>query len=456
MEQLRVEVTAADGAGRRCQGSLERLLLDQGVDCQAPDKSDPRLVLFGKVTTSLLDQVRARSRDCGGRLLAAAVRSEAIQHSASWRLLAAGAADVFHQLLLNDLARQVVARLGRWHEVDRLMVSPAVQRNLVGESATWRAVLAQIVEVARFTNASVLVTGESGTGKELVARLVHTLDDRDDKGDLILVDCTTLSQELSGSELFGHRRGAFTHAHQAREGAFALADGGTLFLDEVGELPPRLQAELLRVIQEGTYKRLGSNRWRKTRFRLVCATHRDLAADVEAGRFRADLYWRLATWTCRLPPLHRRRQDVPLLVAHFLRQELGGEDPAVDPAVMAVLVDREYAGNVRELKQLAGRLAHRHVGDGPISVGDLPFEERPGVADAESQASWFEDPLERAVRRALAQGAGLEDIKHQAADVAVRLAVAEEPDQQQAAARLGISRRAVQMRLAAMRKRNEL
>src|SRR5262249_51814424 len=154
---------------------------------------------------------------------------------------------------------------------------------LIGDSPAWRRLVRRIVEVARFTDAAVLITGETGTGKELVARLVHALDPRTTKRKLVLLDCTTIVPPLSGGAFFGHERGASTGATPTRDGAFALADGGTLFLDEVGELPLALQAELLRVVQEGTYKRVGSNEWRETQFRLVCATNRELlehAADA--------------------------------------------------------------------------------------------------------------------------------------------------------------------------------
>jgi transcriptional regulator with GAF, ATPase, and Fis domain len=172
--------------------------------------------------------------------------------------------------------------------------SPLVRNNLIGQSLAWNSVLRQIIEVARFTDASVLIMGESGTGKELVARLIHTLNPHTKKRDLVVVDCTTIVPDLSGSEFFGHERGAFTGALAPRDGAFALADGGTLFLDEVGELPLGLQAQLLRVVQERTYKRVGDNTWQRTDFRLVCATNREPLQEVQQGRFRCDLYYRLS------------------------------------------------------------------------------------------------------------------------------------------------------------------
>ena len=140
-----------------------------------------------------------------------------------------------------------------------------------------------------------------------------------------MLDCSTLVPSLSGSEFFGHERGAFTGAVDARDGAFALAAGGTLFVDEIGELPPELQTQLLRAVQEHTYKRVGGNVWRQTDFRLVCATNRDLQADVAAGRFRQDLYYRIAGVCCHLPPLRDRLDDVPVLTEYFLRELSPGE-----------------------------------------------------------------------------------------------------------------------------------
>src|SRR5262249_40812748 len=145
--------------------------------------------------------------------------------------------------------------------------------------------------------------GESGTGKEVVARLIHLLDSRPNKRDLVVLDCASIVPELSGSEFFGHERGAFTGALTERNGAFALANDGTLLLDEIGDLPLPLQVQLLRVIQEHTYKRVGGNKWCKTEFRLICATNRDLFDLIGRGAFRADLYYRIAGYICKLPPL---------------------------------------------------------------------------------------------------------------------------------------------------------
>ncbi len=318
-------------------------------------------------------------------------------------------------------------------------------------------VLGELVEAARVAKTPMLVTGESGTGKELAARLIHDLDPRLDKKALVVLDCTTIVPTLSGSEFFGHERGAFTDAVAARDGAFAEADGGTLFLDELAELPLGLQAELLRVIQEGMYKRVGSGLWRRTRFRLVCATNRDLRQEVEKGRFRNDLYHRIAAWTVRLPSLRDRQGDVPLLAEHLLRAirpELG--TPVYDPAVLDVLERRNYPGNVRELRQLVERISARHTGPGPITVGDLPGEERPrDETEMTAEDDWNGGELERSVRRALARNAALHEIGRAAEEIAIRVALEESGGNlRRASARLKITDRALQMRRAATRKQN--
>jgi transcriptional regulator with GAF, ATPase, and Fis domain len=368
-----------------------------------------------------------------------------------WQLLGAGASDVFAWDHSADPAAEVNARFERWDQVDRLMRSPTVQKNLVGQSRDWIVKLRQIVEVANFTNASVLLLGESGTGKEMVARLIHSLDSRPNKHELVVLDCTTIAPELSGSEFFGHERGAFTGAVTTRAGAFSLADGGTLFLDEVGELPLTLQAELLRVVQEHTYKPLGSNLWRRADFRLVCATNRDLLKEVEQGRFRRDLYSRIASWTCKLPPLRERLEDIIPLARHFIDELRDGEPVEMDDPVLEHLLKRQYPANVRDLKQLITRIVYRHVGPGPITVGDIPEEDRPSIESA--LENWCDESFERAIRRALAEGLGLKEIGRTAEDTAERLAVDEERGNlQRAARRLGVTDRALQIRRASRKR----
>lgn len=420
---------------------------------ETPTPHSGGVVFFEEVTPQLFEQLRAASRRGLERVLAVAVSRSRLKIESVWKLLRAGASDVFAWDHSENPAREVAARFNRWERVDEIVESPLVKENLVGESPAWIRVLREVVEVARFTDASVLILGESGTGKELIARLIHTLDQRPGKSELIVSDCTTITPELSGSEFFGHERGAFTGAVASRDGAFALADGGTLFLDEVGELAIHLQAELLRVVQERTYKRVGGNAWQKTDFRLVCATNRDLIDEQSKGRFRSDLYYRIASWICRLPALRERREDILPLARRFASKACPkdvAEPPEFDDAVIEYLLTREYPGNVRDLKQLVTRIIQRHVGPGPITVGDIPEDERPDRID--DQRDWRCESLEDAVRMAIVSGVNLKEIERSAGELAERIVLEEEHGNlQRAASRLGVTDRALQIRRAARR-----
>jgi transcriptional regulator with GAF, ATPase, and Fis domain len=412
------------------------------------------VVVFDQITQQLFDFLRAASRNSLDRVLAIAVSRSTLIGGGAWRLLQVGASDVIAWDNSANPAEEVAARFERWDSVDRLLHSPLVQNNMIGKSPTWISVLRQIVEVAGFTDASILIMGETGTGKELVARLIHSLDRRSNKQDLVVLDCTTIVPELSGSEFFGHERGSFTGAVSARDGAFALANDGTLFLDEVGDLPLGLQAQLLRVVQEGTYKRVGGNSWQHTNFRLVCATNKDLVEEVARGRFRSDLYYRIAGWTCKLPTLRERSEDILPLVRYFMQQHRNGEEPSdLDESLRDYLLMCEYPGNVRDLKQIITRIMCRHVGSGPITVGDVPEEERPSTEIGEKD--WCNAAFENAIRRALALGVGLKEIGRVAEETAVRIAVGDENGNlQRAASKLGVTDRALQLRRAA-RRQNE-
>lgn len=434
-------------------------LEDVGVSTYALDPnapSGPGMLFFDEITQRLCDFLREVG--CSGlqRVLAIALSRSALGDGGAWRLLQAGASDVFTWDHSVSPARAVAARFERWESVDRLVRSPLVQNNLVGHSPAWTSVLRQIVEVARFTDASILIMGETGTGKELVARLIHTLDPRPRKRDLIILDCTTIVAELAGSEFFGHERGAFTGAVAPRDGAFALADGGTLFLDEVGDLPVGLQAQLLRVVQERTYKRVGGNTWQHLDFRLVCATNNDLLQEVMRGKLRHDFYYRIASWTCRLPPLRERTEDILPLARHFMqRLQPNAKPPELDESVREYLLKREYPGNVRDLQQLVSRIMSRHVGPGPITVGDIPEEERPAAPP--DLGDWYDTAFELAIRRALAQGLGLKEIGRAVTEAAIRIAVGDEAGNLRRAARkLGVTDRALQMRRAARRQNEEV
>ena len=424
--------------------------------CQLNTLASPGIVFFSAVTPLLCDFIRSCSQHGLRRLLAVTMR-DALANGIAWQVLEAGASDVLGWNAAGDATSTIAARVQRWYEVDTVVNSALVQNHLVGESAIWRGLLRQVVEVARFAepdDAPVLLIGETGTGKELIARLIHSLSPRRTKGDLVVLDCTTIVPELSGSELFGHERGAFTGAISARDGAFALADRGTLFLDEVGELSLGLQAQLLRVAQEHTFKRVGGNTWHKTDFRLVCATNRDLLVDEASGRFRSDLYYRLAGWSFRLPPLRERAEDILSLARHFLRQRRPGQDPPeLDEPVQEYLLTRSYPGNVRDLRNLVLRLAERHVGPGPITIGDIPTDERPPITPVGE--SWRDLAFEQVVRSAMVRGASLREIRRAAEDTAIRIAFGQEEGNLQRAARLlGITDRALQMRRAEQRQRS--
>jgi transcriptional regulator with GAF, ATPase, and Fis domain len=429
------------GLDSGCVATLTGALADAGVRVTPPAEALALLVVFARADEEVLRTVRAEAGAGRGPVLALGLHPGTFSAEDAWRLLGAGAADAYRWTGTEGAA--IRERVERWADVEAIVRSDLVSLNLVGRSPSWIRELRAICEIARFTPCSVLLQGESGTGKELAARLVHSLDPAAEQRELVIVDCSTLVPELSGSEFFGHERGAFTNAHATREGAFERANGGTLFLDEIGELPLQLQAQLLRVVQERTFKRIGGNEWHRTAFRLVSASNRDLLAEVEAGRFRADLYHRIAAWTCRLPPLRERPDDVLLLAEHFL-SELGVRCSGFDEPVKQHLLSRRYPGNVRELRQVVERLGRRHVGSGCITVGDVPPEDRPAL---ERTDDWRGADLEGAIRRALAAGAGLKEIGREASEAAIRLAIGQEKGNLQRAARvLGVTDRALQLR----------
>ena len=249
----------------------------------------------------------------------------------------------------------------------------AAQFGMIGESPAMQHLLTEIAMVAP-SDATVLIHGDSGTGKELVVRALHASSARSEKP-LITLNCAALNESLLESELFGHEKGAFTGADKRREGRFVEADGGTLFLDEIGDISPMMQVRLLRVIQEREVQRVGSNQTISVDVRLIAATHRDLAAEVSAGRFRQDLYYRLNVVTIEMPPLCQRREDIPLLAEHFRQRFAERNRKAVKgftPQAMDLLIHYAWPGNIRELENAIERAVVLLTGE-YISERELPL-----------------------------------------------------------------------------------
>ena len=215
----------------------------------------------------------------------------------------------------------------------------------------------ELIRKVAATNAAVLLTGESGVGKEVVARAIHQASPRA-AGSFLKVNCAALPEELLESELFGHQRGAFTGAYRDKPGKFELAEKGTLMLDEIGEVPFRLQAKLLHVLQDGEFARVGGERVLETDVRVLAATNRDLQAEIRAGRFREDLYYRLNVIEIRVPPLRERRDEIPALVDHFLKTANAQYGRSVDipPSTRQLIVEYGWPGNVRELENMIKRV----------------------------------------------------------------------------------------------------
>jgi two-component system response regulator HydG len=268
------------------------------------------------------------------------------------------------------------------------------ERSIIGQSLAMRRVLDMARQVAP-SRATVMLLGESGTGKELFARALHAWSDRATKP-FIALNCAALPESLLEAELFGHERGAFTGAQQRRQGRFELADGGTLFLDEVAEMSPHVQVKLLRVLQEGEFERVGGSQTQRVDARIVAATNRDLDAEVKAGRFREDLFYRLNVIQMTLPPLRERHGDIPLLVQHFVERfaaRNGKQVRGVTGEAMQALQAWSWPGNVRELENLIERAVVLCRGEA-VGVEDLPDAMRDGEPERRSVTIALGTPLE--------------------------------------------------------------
>jgi DNA-binding NtrC family response regulator len=292
-----------------------------------------------------------------------------------------------------DVVRRLVDQAiehGRLKAENRLLQRQLRTRyrfeNIVGTSAALRQAL-EIVEKVADTDSTVLVTGESGTGKELFARALHYNSRRADRP-LVTVNCGAIPEELLESELFGHVRGAFTNAVSHRQGRFALAHGGTIFLDEIGDMSPNLQVKLLRVLQERSFEPVGSSKSVAVDVRVVAATNQDLKTAIREKRFREDLFYRLNVIPIEVPPLRERREDVPLLLHHFLETMNVEKARAVKgfgAAALERLLAHEWPGNVRELENLVERLVILR-GEGEVGVEDLPPPFGPGRTPVHTDA----------------------------------------------------------------------
>lgn len=300
---------------------------------------------------------------------------------------------------------------------DRQATSPAASAGILGVSAAMRE-LFRLIDRAGPTDKPILIQGESGSGKELVARSLHRTSSVADKP-MVVINCAALPEQLLESELFGHEKGAYTGAAATKPGLFEVADGGTLFIDEIGELAGPLQAKLLRVLEDGRLRRVGSNTERRVRVRLLTATNRDLEEEVTAGRFREDLYYRIDVMTLKLPPLRQRSGDIRLLAEHF-----AGANWTIDDDAMRSLEAYHWPGNVRQLINAIERAKilsddHRiELRNLPDTVGRALASDKPCVVGSGTLAE-----VERAhVERVLVQHEG---------------------NKLQAAKALGVSRRAL-------------
>ena len=356
-------LTAADGAAALA------ILREKSVDVLLADLKMP-----GVDGMTLLDRARTEFPEVIVIILTAFatvdLAVEAMKRGAYDFLTKPIHLDKLEVVLRHGLEARTLLHENR--ELRRRLRETSASRPLLGRSVAMQRLRESIQQVA-VTDATVLVLGESGTGKELVAHAIHEGSRRADRS-LVKVGCAALPEGLLESELFGHERGAFTGARDRRRGRFELADGGTLFLDEVGDMSSQTQAKLLRVLQEQEFERVGGTDTIRVDVRLITATNRDLEDLVAEGTFREDLYYRLNVVPIRVPPLRERIEDVPILVAHFLRtfaERWGKTAPEVTSEALTLLCRHAWPGNVRELQHVVESLLVFSRGDS-IAAGELP------------------------------------------------------------------------------------
>lgn len=314
----------------------------------------------------------------------------------------AGARDYLTKPIELEELLLLIRRIGEHRTLVR--ENELLHQELQAREVTSEAIISQSSRMAELINlaariapsqATVLIQGETGTGKELFARLIHQLSPRADRP-LIAVNCAAIPETLLESELFGHERGAFTGAVRRRLGRVEQAHGGTLFLDEISEIPLSIQVKLLRFLQEREFERVGGERTLKADVRIISATHQDLEAMVRQGTFREDLFYRLNVLTLRIPPLRERREDIPLLIEHFLQRFARENRKAIEGIsreARDLLVKYDYPGNVRELENIMERAVV--ISRGPILTReDLPFQEAPAAAAAASPPASLQKAVE--------------------------------------------------------------
>jgi two-component system response regulator AtoC len=380
-EALAAHSTVSARSGEEALGKLD------GVDVVVTDLAMPKMDGL-----ALLAEIKRRDPQLPVILLTAH-GSERVAVQA----MKEGAHDYLRKPFAVDELRLVVERAAEVRSLRRIAREHALEkRKLVGKSPAFTRVIADAERVAP-RDVTVLVRGETGTGKELVAALIHASSARRE-GPFVRFNCAAVPADLAESELFGHVKGAFTGATSARAGYFREAHGGTLLLDEIGELPLPLQSKLLRAVQSGEVQPLGGSKVERADVRIVAATHKDLAAEVKAGRFREDLYYRLAVVELVLPPLRERREDIPALAAELTRiyaARFGLEDARLSPKTIDALTKRDWPGNVRELENAVARMLA--LSDGGIIDLDAPAPRASGSSLREQVAAFERALLARAL-----------------------------------------------------------
>lgn len=364
------------------QAWARRGVVEQRVPDTPPDSALLPVTTYVQADSALVGPLLAEDRVVGLVVVVAADGISAFdrsQRAAFEAALAPLAAAVKNDLRVRELRRLSAAAVADRQTLLSRMGRHSLNETVIGSDRGLRSVMGRVQQVAS-TDATVLILGETGSGKEVIARAIHERSPRHD-GPFVRVNCGAVPPELIDSELFGHERGSFTGALQMRRGWFERADGGTLFLDEIGELTPAAQVRLLRVLQDGVVQRVGSERELTVNVRVIAATHRDLPNMVQAGRFREDLWYRLAVFPLILPPLREHPEDIPALTTHFVTraaQRLGLPTPDIRAADLRRLQTYSWPGNVRELSAVLERAVI--LGDGRALALDAALG---GVGDVQ-------------------------------------------------------------------------